>query len=45
MHICKICNAKNAIIGEMSSIPPIGGIIPLNTFKNGSVIERKKANG
>jgi hypothetical protein len=44
-QICKNCKAKNAIIGDMSSIPPIGGIIPLNIFKNGSVKERIKSNG
>ena len=43
--ICKNCRAKNAKIGEMSKTPPIGGIIPLNIFKNGSVIERKNSNG
>ena len=31
--------------GEISSIPPIGGIMPLKIFKNGSVTERIHKNG
>ena len=36
---CRSCSNIIAIIGEMSSMPPIGGIIPLNILRNGSVIE------
>lgn len=42
---CINCKAKNAIIGDISSIPPIGGIIPRNMFKNGSVSDLMNANG
>lgn len=42
---CNICKRKIAIIGEISSTPPIGGIIPLKIFKKGSVAERIALKG
>ena len=42
---CSNDSRMNAKIGDISNIPPIGGIIPLNMFKNGSVIERINLNG
>tara|TARA_B100000073_G_C23717019_1_gene566323 strand:+ start:200 stop:433 length:234 start_codon:yes stop_codon:yes gene_type:complete len=43
IRFCNTLRSKNANNEDMSK-PPIGGIIPLNIFKYGSVIEQSADN-